>query len=129
MTSEIGALGHSFHGYVYDGLGLTNPDALKYHPMKVPQARHSGDVGAIPAGYVNEKHPDVIVSYDTFAEAVLRSSAMESYIDRAFPVFLPADSLQKLKDRSAHRALHVMVRVDGHCEASRVQDEVAKVYE
>jgi hypothetical protein len=129
MTSEIGALGHSFHGYIYDGVGLTNPDALKYHPMKVPQERRSGTVGAIPAGYVNEKHPDVIVSYDTYAEGLLRSTAMQNYVDRAFPIFLPADSLPELEARSAHRALHVMVRADGHCEASRVQQQVAKAYE
>jgi hypothetical protein len=129
MTSEIGALGHSFHGYIYDGVGLTNPDALKYHPMKVPQERRSGTVGAIPVGYVMEKNPDVIVSYDTYAEALLRSSAMQNYVDHAYPIFLPADPLQELKARSAHRALHVMVRADGHCDTSRVQQEVAQAYE
>ena len=129
MTSEIGALGHSFHGYIYDGVGLTNPDALKYHPMKVPQERRTGTLGAIPVGYVREKLPDVIVSYDTYAEALLRSSAMQNYVDRAYPIFLPADSLQELKARSAHRALHVMVRAGGHCDTSRVQQEVARTYE
>ncbi|HSB66952.1 MAG TPA: hypothetical protein VLD65_10255, partial [Anaerolineales bacterium] len=33
MTSEIGGIGYSFQGYIYDGVGLVSPEALKYHPI------------------------------------------------------------------------------------------------
>jgi hypothetical protein len=68
MTSEIGGLGYGFKGYILDGCGLISPDALKHHPLKVGTQRLHSGFGAIPAAYVNEKKPELIVSYPTLIE-------------------------------------------------------------
>lgn len=130
MSSEIGGLGASFHGYIYDGLGLTNPDALKFHPMRVPEERSSGAFGAIPVGYVMEKRPDVIVSYDQFGEAVLRSVAIRgAYFDRAFPPFLPIDSSAALlRTFQSIRNIHVLVKKNGGCDAGELYERIAEDY-
>lgn len=79
LTSEIGGLGYAFKGKIFDAAGLASPDALKFHPMKIPEQRSSGTVGAIPPDYVKENMPDIIVSYDFFAEALLRSEVISQY--------------------------------------------------
>jgi hypothetical protein len=128
MTSELGGLGESFHGYIYDGFGLTNPDALKYQPLKVPEERSSATIGGIPWRYVMDKKPDLIVSYDVYAEGLLRSPAMAHYKDEAFPTFAPPDNSPALAARFGDRKLHVMVRIGGACDAQSVYESVAKAY-
>jgi hypothetical protein len=130
MSSEIGGLGASFHGYIYDGLGLTDPDALKFHPMRVPEERSSGAFGAIPVGYVMEKQPDVIVSYDQYGEAVLRSAAVRgAYFDRAFPPFLPIDSSPALlRTFQGIRSVHVLVKQNGGCDRDQLYERIARDY-
>jgi hypothetical protein len=129
MTSEIGGLGESFHGYIYDGFGLTNPDALRYQPLKVPEERSSGTIGAIPWQYVMDKMPDIIVSYDIYAKALLNSSVLNNYKDKAFPTFAPPDSSAHLASTFGDRKLHVMVRIGGRCDALSVDESVARAYE
>ncbi len=129
MTSELGGLGESFHGYIYDGFGLTNPDALKYQPLKVPEERSSGIIGGIPWRYVMEKRPDVIVSYDIYAKGLLRPPVLNSYQDEAFPTFAPPDSSAQLATSFGDRKLHVMVRIGGRCSAMSVDESVARAYE
>lgn len=91
LTSEIGGLGYSFRGYIWDGVGLVSPDALQYHPMKVPEERSHGSIGAIPVGYVEATQPDIIVSYDTFIEAFMRSPVRNSYTHIQYPLYLDDD--------------------------------------
>ena len=91
MTSEIGGLGFNFDGYIYDGAGLISPGALKYHPMPVPDERSSGVLGAIPVRFIDEIFPDIIVSYDIFCEAFLRSELIDQYIIIREPVFIDED--------------------------------------
>jgi hypothetical protein len=129
MTSELGGLGEAFHGYIYDGFGLTNPDALKYQPLKVPEERSSGTIGAIPWRYAREKMPDIIVSYDVYATALLKSPVLDKYKDLAFPTFAPPDSSPLLATSFGDRKLHVMVKSNGHCDAQSVNDSVARAYE
>jgi len=52
LTSEVGGLGHAFRGRVLDGFGLISPAALPYHPLRVPEERSSGTIGAIPPAYI-----------------------------------------------------------------------------
>ncbi len=129
MTSEIGGLGESFHGYIYDGFGLTNPDALKYQPLKVPEERSSRTIGGIPWRYVRDKRPDIIVSYDIYAKGLLSSPVLNNYKDVAFPTFAPPESSADLAASFGDRKLHVMVKIGGRCNALSVDESVARAYE
>jgi hypothetical protein len=80
MSAEVGGLGFGFKGKVYDGAGLVSGGALKYHPMRVPQERVNGVVGAVPPGYVEEIGPDIIVGYDVFVDAIKKSKIAQNYI-------------------------------------------------
>jgi hypothetical protein len=79
LTSEIGALGFACSGRLVDGAGLVSPDALKYHPMKVPSQRSHGSVGAIPPQLAAEVNPDIIVSRRIFLRAFRRSAQAMRY--------------------------------------------------
>lgn len=72
LTSEIGALGWTFKGLIFDGAALISPDALKYHPMSVPQDRPWPMAGAIPYQVVLDWKPDYLVSLPIFSVAVRR---------------------------------------------------------
>lgn len=91
MSSEVGGLSYGFKGKIFDGAGLLSDSALKYHPMKVPEERLSGLDGAIPAGYVKEVKPDIIVSYDCFCGAFIKSSEAANYINIKEPIFTSSD--------------------------------------
>ena len=92
MTSEIGGLGYGFEGKILDGCGLISPEAIKYHPMKVPEQRTSGSTGAIPLKYVQEKMPELVVSLESFCEEFSRSNlAHEKYYKIQLPVFTARD--------------------------------------
>lgn len=69
MTAEIGGLGWAFPGRIIDAVGLVTPDALRYHPLPVPEQRSSHLIGAIPPQAVLEFKPDLVVSMDLFSEA------------------------------------------------------------
>ena len=86
VTSEIGGLGYSFEGIVYDGFGLGDPAATRYHPMKVPDERQDYGVGAIPVGYAELRNPDYIVSMPVFSYALRKSRFIEGYIKYQCPI-------------------------------------------
>lgn len=113
LTSEIGGLGYGFKGYIIDGAGLITPLALAYHPMKVPEERSSGLIGAIPPDVVEKFQPDIIVSYDTFIEAFLRSEISHGYIRTKCQVFLE-DDLRRSGGRTIwnNKYLNVFIRRD-----------------
>ena len=79
VTSEIGAVGFGFKGKVYDALGLTDQNALKYHPMPVPSDRPDFGVGAIPTEYVIYRDPQYIVTMPVFSDALRRSYILRNY--------------------------------------------------
>lgn len=91
MSSEGGGLGYGFKGRVFDGAGILSSGALKYHPMKVPQERPNGLTGAIPPGYVKEVKPDIIVSYDCFCGAFMKSPEAGNYVTIKEPIFTSSD--------------------------------------
>jgi hypothetical protein len=95
MSSEIGALGWTFPGRVVDAAGLVSPECLKYHPLRVPEERSRGTLGAIPPRAVRDLAPDVVVSMETFSEAFRRQIAAGAITDyvlfRTYPVIGDAD--------------------------------------
>lgn len=96
MTSEIGGLGWTFRGRIIDAAGLISPECLKYHPMRVPEERSSGIIGAIPPRAVRDLAPELVVSMETFSEAFrrdLRTGQIENYrLFKNYPVLDEADS-------------------------------------
>jgi len=92
MTSEIGGLGYGFKGKVLDGFGLGDPEAVKYHPMRVPEQRQSYGIGAIPLGYARERKPDFIVSMPIFTMEY-RNSELHSRSHNYFCPFRNNSSL------------------------------------
>jgi len=87
LTSEIGGLGYTFPGRILDGAGLVTPEALQYHPLKVPEQRSSHRLGAIPADFIDLTKPDIIVSYSIFIQEFMQSSYTSSYACINVPAF------------------------------------------
>ena len=128
MSSEIGALGWSFPGEIRDGAGLASPEAIHYHPMRVPQERRSGALGEIPAGFVRDRRPDLIVSYDLLAESALPAARSLGYFDYAYPMFVREDraSASRLWDA---REMHVLVAPNGRCSPAAIEAAVRTALE
>lgn len=87
MSSEIGALGYSFEGYVLDGLGLITPEALDHHPLEVGTQRSHGAMGEIPLNYVKEAEPGIIVTYPILAEEFGDPYIKDNYQKISVPAF------------------------------------------
>lgn len=128
MTSEIGGLGWEFHGRILDGAGLASPEAIHYHPMRVPEERSKGNLGEIPAGFVRDRHPDLIVSYDILAESALPVARSLGYIDYSYPLFVREDRA-RANSLWAARQMHVLVAPDGHCSPAAVDQAVRAALE
>lgn len=86
LTSEIGGLGYSFKGKIIDAVGLASRDALIYQPMKDSR-------GAISPEFVKMTMPDIIVSYDSFAQALLNDNIVHQYNTIEIPAYLPEDAI------------------------------------
>jgi hypothetical protein len=127
MTSEIGGLGWTFHGKILDGAGLASPEAIKYHPMPVPQERSSGGNGEIPPGFVRERHPDLIVSYEGLGESAIPAARALGYVDYTYPALLPQE-IGTLSASLASNAVHVMVAPDGRCSPAAVDRAIRMAF-
>ena len=113
LTSEIGGLGYAFRGKILDAAGLASPDSLEFHPMQFPEERPNGAVGAIPPEYVKKHLPELIVSYDYFAQALLRDDVIQQYNLVKVPALLPEDAVWSESKTVANRAyLRIYVRKD-----------------
>lgn len=110
MTSEIGGIGYGFQGYILDGAGLASPAALAYHPMPVPQARSSPYLGAIPVGFVESERPEILVSYDIFIEAFVKSEVSSNYLRIQEPVYLD-DDLSRLNYPTVFSSSHMNIYI------------------
>jgi hypothetical protein len=66
LAAEIGALGWTYRGRIIDGVGLVSPEVLVYHPLRVPEERATGMIGAYPARAVAALRPDLIVTMEIF---------------------------------------------------------------
>lgn len=113
MAAEIGGLGETFPGHIYDGVGIVSPAALKHHPLRVPEQRMLGYIGAIPPGYVEEIRPELIVGMDEFVRAVLASAVRRDYTVRSTDIYGPADArLLASGDLWYSRSIKTLVRND-----------------
>lgn len=90
-SSEIGGLGYGFKGSILDAAGLVSPQALAFHPMKVPEERSLGAIGAVPVGFIDLVNPQVIVGYDIFLESFLKSQSVQSYVRIKDAIYLQDD--------------------------------------
>jgi hypothetical protein len=128
MTSEIGGLGWGFHGAILDAAGLASPEAIRYHPMRVPEERKDGTLGEIPPGFIRERRPDLIVTYDTFAETALPAARSLGYIDFSYPLFVREERVG-MNDLWGARQMHVLVAPDGRCSAHVIDQAVRTALE
>jgi hypothetical protein len=122
LAAEIGALGWAYRGRIIDGVGLVSPEVLPYHPLRVPDERISGLVGAYPARAVADLRPDLIVTMEIFNSDFSGKAADDPLLRRyavvdARPVFSPT-----LRGRTPARlweSTHVLVMGDpAGCAAS-----------
>ena len=113
LTSEIGGLGYSFKGEILDAVGLGSPEAMLFHPLAVPAQRSGGYVGAIPPNYVRATMPELIVSLDTFAEALLKDDVINSYNQINVPAYLPEDAANSFGETIwGSEFLRIYIRMD-----------------
>jgi hypothetical protein len=69
---EIGALGYASNLRVLDTVGLVSPSALPYYPLPADQLVTDN---AIPAGLIDDRQPDAVVTLDAFASRSLLPDA------------------------------------------------------
>ncbi|MBV9789355.1 MAG: hypothetical protein JOZ51_14320 [Chloroflexi bacterium] len=91
MTAEIGGLGWVFPGRIIDAVGLVTPDALRYHPLSVPEQRSSHLIGAIPPQAVPEFKPELVVSMSLFSEAWRAAGTPGYHLLHEYPVVPPVE--------------------------------------
>jgi hypothetical protein len=95
LSPEVGALGWDYYpNKIFDAVGLVTPSALKYHPMKVPEERRGGWLGAIPVGTIEEFHPDIVVAWSMVSEAfrrALEEGQLSDYMPAGHWPVLPDD--------------------------------------
>jgi hypothetical protein len=125
MSAEIGGLGWDFHGKILDAIGLASPEAIAYHRVRTP---YDGTVGQIPAGYVRDSHPDLIVSYDIFAKSALPAALSLGYADFTYPLFVREDRAKATGIWGAEQ-MHVLVAPDGRCSPAAVDQAVRSALE
>lgn len=111
LTSEIGGLGFGFKGKIIDGAGLISPEALKYHPMQVPEERDNGNIGAIPLKFIQSVQPDLIVSYDLFNKQFLDSGERDNYIWLKIPPINGYDAAKYAED-SWFQEINIFIQRD-----------------
>lgn len=116
MAPEIGGLGYGFQGYIYDGVGLVSPEALNYYQQFVPDDGKYGRLGSLPLGFIEAKKPDVIVSYDCFAQEIINSPILFDYEVEKTEVYLLDDIVQTGRTNFLGcKELLIMYRKDGVC--------------
>jgi hypothetical protein len=79
MAPEIGAFGFSFKGRIIDAIGLVSPEALAFHPMKVPEERPAGFLGSVPVAFVEKEKPELMIGLRTFFTHTLTSAIVDDY--------------------------------------------------
>lgn len=115
---EIGGLGFSFKGKILDGAGLASPEALRFHPMKIPEERGSGAFGAMPFGLISARLPEIVIGYGKFLKEFISSELSARYCRYSTSVFLKEDE-ERLASNSiwGSRELFIFVlrEIDKKC--------------
>jgi hypothetical protein len=86
LAPEIGALGLTYPGPIFDALGLVSPGALAYHPVPYPQQRRNGMVGAIPRGLIPKVQPEAIVTMEDFGQPLHGTNELDNYDVSEYPL-------------------------------------------
>jgi hypothetical protein len=95
LAPEIGALGFSYTGTIVDAVGLATPEALRHHPLAVPEQRFSGVDGSVPEAMVKELKPEIIVAVERFLPFSRKSWFTTEYLNLEQPIFQPGDPVSK----------------------------------
>jgi hypothetical protein len=95
LAAEIGALGWTHRGRIIDGAALVSPEVLPFHPLRVPDERRAGTVGAYPARAVAALRPDLVVALEVFNSDLAAKAPADPALGRyavlhARPVFSPS---------------------------------------
>lgn len=113
MTSEIGALGYTYKAKIIDGVGLISPEALTFHPLKVPHQRSNPLIGAIPTKFIKYRDPEVIVSYPIFVEEFESSKDKENYRRIRIPGVTKSDNIKfRIKGIWGNKDIYIYIRND-----------------
>ncbi len=88
---EIGALGFTFPGYIEDTVGLASPEALRFHPLKVPSQRPTGYHGGVPAAFIEQSRPDIVIGLDVLMTDFMNAPVSSRYEIRKVPPVLEED--------------------------------------
>jgi len=128
MTSEIGGLGWGFQGEILDGAGLASPDAITYNRERPPAQPGQVEGGDIPAAYVLDRRPDLIVSYDRFAPEAIPAARAIGYTDYIYPI-LTREDRGLFKDVLGATTMHVLVAPNGACSPTVVDEAVRAALE
>jgi hypothetical protein len=99
VTSEIGAIGWQHHGEVLDGFGLASSRALTLKKIAKVRGLISYSSGEIAPGFIEENHPEIIITYEIFGRAAKEMGEMSAYRAILLPVYLKPD-LDEITKRS-----------------------------
>jgi hypothetical protein len=91
MAPEIGGLGMEFTGKIIDAVGLASPEALAFHPLRVPEQRPTGFHGGVPAALVESEKPKLVVGLDAFMRDFVNAPVSAAYEIRTEPPLEPDD--------------------------------------
>jgi hypothetical protein len=108
LAPEIGAIGYRFKGKIIDACGLISPEALKYHPIPVPEGRLSSADGAVPHGLVEKLEPEVMVSLDRFMRDLGNRAILEKYHVFTISPFLE-DDMKYIPGRHIWGSRHLLI--------------------
>ncbi len=124
MVAEIGAISKYYSGIILDGVGLATPEALKYHPLRVPDQRAHGSIGAIPKKFFEDTKPDLVIGYDLFILGISKSEKLQNYYVIPLPLFAN-EWIHKLDNQSTFwgsRHLYLFIRRDFANASNLVKD-------
>ncbi len=108
MAPEIGALGFSFKGRIVDAVGLASPEALTFHPMKVPEERGAGFLGSVPAAFVDTEKPELMIGLSSLFKQVLATRTAADYDIIKYPTMCQED-LVRARDGAVFGSQEILV--------------------
>ncbi|RIL09500.1 MAG: hypothetical protein DCC75_06380 [Proteobacteria bacterium] len=92
LAPEVGGLGYTFKGKVFDGAGLVTPEALAFYKSEARDMR-----GTIPVGLATTLDPDIIVGLDGMLGDILRSEQARAYCIDEQQIFT-SDDINESRD-------------------------------
>lgn len=126
VAPEIGALGMSFPGEIIDAVGLATPHSITYHPLKVPEQRRGGYLGAVPPQLVRDLNPDLVVGLPSLMEALMQDPIIADYREIRIPIISPAShDTSRVLTVWGNTHITVLVRTHRYHEIARALQSAA----